>query len=64
MPIVPVAFDYRLKEVGLGEPMMLSGDREVDVERFRQFYQDVTPKCPEKFGPVKFRDAEPSADPQ
>lgn len=64
VPIVPVAFDYRLKEVGLGEPMMLSGNREADVELFRQFYQDVTPKCPEKFGPVKFRDTEPSAEPQ
>lgn len=64
VPIVPVAFDYRLKEVGLGAPITLSGDREADVELFRQFYQDVTPKCPENFGPVRFRDAEPSAEPQ
>ncbi len=61
VPIVPVAFDYRLKEVGLGEPLMLSGDLDVDVETFRRFYQDVTPKRPENFGPVKFRDGEPPA---
>ena len=64
VPIVPVAFDYRLKEVGLGEPIALSGDREADVELFRRFYQNVTPKRPERFGPVKFRDAETSAKPQ
>ena len=64
VPVVPVAFDYRLKEVGLGEPMTLSGDREADAEAFRRFYQDVTPKRPENFGPVKFRDVEPSAMPQ
>jgi 1-acyl-sn-glycerol-3-phosphate acyltransferase len=60
VPVVPVAFDYRLKEVGLGEPMTLSGDREADTEVFRRFYQGVTPKRPDKFGPVKFRDVEPS----
>lgn len=64
VPIVPVAFDYRLKEVGLGEPMTLSGDRDADAEVFRQFYQGVTPRRPEKFGPVKFRDEVPSAKQQ
>jgi len=64
VPIVPVAFDYRLKEVGLGQPMTVSGDREADAEIFRRFYQDVTPKRPEKFGPIKFRDVESSAAPQ
>lgn len=56
VPIVPVAFDYRLKEVGLGEPMTLSGDRDTDADVFRRFYRGVTPRCPEKFGPVRFRD--------
>jgi hypothetical protein len=64
VPVVPVAFDYRLKEVGLGEPITLSGDREVDAEVFRQFYQGVTPKRPENFGPIKFRDVEPATSPQ
>lgn len=64
VPIVPVALDYRLKEVGLGEPLTLSGDREADTEVFRRFYQGVTPKRPENFGPIKFRDVEPSATPQ
>jgi len=64
VPIVPVAFDYGLKEVGLGEPITLSGDREADVEVFRRFYQDVAPKRPENFGPIKFRDVEPAASPQ
>jgi hypothetical protein len=59
-----VAFDYRLKEVGLGEPMTLSGDREADAEAFRRFYQGVTPKRPQNFGPIKFRDVEPSTTPQ
>jgi 1-acyl-sn-glycerol-3-phosphate acyltransferase len=64
VPIVPVAFDYGLKEVGLGEPMTLSGDREADAEIFRRFYQDVTPKHPDKFGPIKFRDVQPSTTQQ
>ena len=55
VPIVPVAFDYRHKEVGLGEPITLSGDREADCEIFRTFLQDVTPKRAENFGPIRFR---------
>ena len=55
VPIVPVAFDYGRKEVGLGDPITLTGDREADSEVFRAFYRDVTPKRPEKFGPIRFR---------
>ena len=55
VPIVPVAFDYRLKEVGLGDPIVLTGDRETDSEVFRAFYADVTPKRPENFGPIRFK---------
>ena len=58
VPIVPVAFDYQKKEVGLAAPMTLSGDREADAERFRAFYDGVTPKRPENFGPVRFRPQE------
>lgn len=56
VPIVPVAFDYRLKEVGLGEPLTPTGNREADAERFRNFYRGVTPRRPENVGPVRFRD--------
>jgi 1-acyl-sn-glycerol-3-phosphate acyltransferase len=55
VPIVPVAFDYGRREVGLGEPITLTGDREKDIEVFRAFFQGVTPKRPKNFGPVRFR---------
>lgn len=55
VPIVPVAFDYRHKEVGLGAPITLSGNREADCEIFRRFLQGVSPKRPENFGPIRFR---------
>jgi 1-acyl-sn-glycerol-3-phosphate acyltransferase len=55
VPIVPVAFDYRRKEVGLGTPMTPTGDPDADLGTLRRFFQDVTPKRPENFGPIRFR---------
>jgi len=55
VPIVPVAFDYATKEVGLGEPMMPTGNAEADIAVLRHFFENVTPKRPENFGPIRFR---------
>lgn len=57
IPIIPVSFDYAHREVGLADPVILSGDREADLELFRRFYAGVTARRPENFGPVRFRPA-------
>lgn len=55
VPIVPVAFDYARQEVGLGEPLYPTGDPEADLAVLRRFFQDVTPRRPQNFGPIAFR---------
>jgi hypothetical protein len=56
VPIVPVAFDYGRRECRIGAALELTGDSELALERFRQFYAGVTPKRPENFGPIRFGD--------
>lgn len=55
-PVVPVSFDYGRKEVGLGKALAMTGDKEKDVAALREFFEDVTPRFPDRFGPVRFRD--------
>ena len=64
VPIVPLAIDYATKEVGLGEPMVPTGDAEADIEVFRRFFEGATPKRPENFGPIRFRPAGTGANSQ
>lgn len=55
LPIVPVYFDYAKRECRLGPATEVRGDPEVDLEVFRRFFTGVTPKHPDRFGPIRFR---------
>lgn len=54
VPIVLGFFDYGNKRIGLGPTMHLSGDRNADLARIRQFYTSITGRWPEKASPVRF----------
>lgn len=48
-PIVPVALDYRLSRVIVGNPFNASDDREGDVARLKALYAGITARHPDKF---------------
>lgn len=47
VPIIPVGFDFKKKEVVVGEPMYPSDNFESDMEKLIAFYRKVTGKNPE-----------------
>ncbi len=49
VPIFPAYFDYPRKVVGVGPPLMPSGDLEADIESLKAFYASFTGKNPEQF---------------
>lgn len=54
VPVVLGFLDYRKKRLGLGPLMYLTGDREADLAKIREFYENVTGRWPEKTSPVTF----------
>lgn len=48
VPIVPVAFDYRKKEVRLGEPFYPTAAYDADMQILLPFFKDVTGKIPQQ----------------
>lgn len=56
VPVVLGFFDYANKRLGLGPVIELSGDRNADLARIREFYRGVTGRRPENAGPVAFPD--------
>ena len=48
VPIIPVAFDYRKKEVKIGNPFQVSGNYEEDMRLILLHYKDVKGKFSEK----------------
>lgn len=49
VPIVPVAFDFARKIVGVGAPLLTTGDREADMVKIKDFYRGVVARHPENF---------------
>lgn len=49
VPIVPVALDFRLRRVILGDPVRTSGDWERDIARIKGLYAGITPRHPGQF---------------
>ncbi len=47
VPIVPVGFDFRKKEVVVGAPLTPSDDMEADFEKLHRFYGAVKGKNPD-----------------
>lgn len=60
VPIVMGYVDYGRKQAGLGPAIMPSGDIEADMEVFRTFYSDITPRHPEKKGTVALPPPKPT----
>lgn len=54
VPVIPVSFDYRLRECRLGPAVELTGGTDTDLQLFRRFYAGVTARHPQRFGPIGF----------
>jgi 1-acyl-sn-glycerol-3-phosphate acyltransferase len=46
VPIIPVAFDFGKKEVNLGQPLMPTGNLELDLQMLKQHFVGVVGKIP------------------
>lgn len=55
VPIVMGYIDYKRKVVGTGPKLFPSGDILRDMDAFRDFYRDITPRYPEEQGETKLR---------
>ena len=60
VPIVLGFLDYRRRRGGFGPALRVTGDVKQDMDRIRAFYADKIGKYPEKFGPVKLREEDPT----
>lgn len=49
VPIVPVAFDFGRKVVGIAPPFRTTGDRDADITALKAFYRGVVARHPESF---------------
>ena len=54
VPVVLGFLDYRNKRLGLGPTLYVSGDRDADLAKIREFYAGVEGRWPEKTSPVRF----------
>lgn len=48
VPIMMVAFDYKKKEVILNDPIYVTGDMDLDLEKIKSYYRTIPGKYPEK----------------
>lgn len=56
VPIVCGYLDYERKQACIGLSILPSDNVEQDMDRIREFYQDVIPRKSEKVSPVRLRD--------
>jgi 1-acyl-sn-glycerol-3-phosphate acyltransferase len=56
VPVGLAFIDYARREVGVAEWMMLSGDREADIEHMREVYAERRGRYPELAGEIRFKD--------
>ena len=49
IPLVPVCFDYHLKQMVIFPPFSLSGDLEHDLVNLQQVFAEATPKIPSNY---------------
>jgi len=49
VPVLPGYLDYQKKEAGFGEPIYLSGNVEIDMQKFKDFYKEKNGKNPDQF---------------
>jgi 1-acyl-sn-glycerol-3-phosphate acyltransferase len=56
VPISLGYLDFKKKEVGYGPMFHPTGDPEKDMQVIRDFYATITPRHPDRVGPICFRD--------
>lgn len=56
VPIVPSFLDWGAKRGGFGPALNPSGDPRQDMQYFRDFYEGMTGKFPEMFGPIALKE--------
>ncbi|NND66599.1 MAG: acyltransferase, partial [Halioglobus sp.] len=56
VPIVPSLLDFGTKRGGFGPALELSGDVQIDMQYFRDFYAGMKGLHPERFGPIRLRE--------
>jgi 1-acyl-sn-glycerol-3-phosphate acyltransferase len=56
VPIVPSYLDYGAKRGGFGKALQTTGNLALDMSYLRSFYQPMSGKFPELFGPVRLRE--------
>ena len=52
--VIPGYLDYEKKQVGIGTPMMLSGNPDADLDVLRAFYTGKVGRHPELTAPIRF----------
>jgi 1-acyl-sn-glycerol-3-phosphate acyltransferase len=62
VPIVPSYLDFGQRRGGFGKPVLPTGDMRLDMAHFREFYQPMSGKFPDQFGPVRLREEEADRD--
>ena len=62
VPIVPSYLDFGQRRGGFGKPVTPTGDMRLDMAHFREFYQPMSGKFPDQFGPVRLREEEADRD--
>jgi hypothetical protein len=55
VPVLLGYLDYKNKEAGFGPVIYLTGNKEKDMERIREFYAGIEGKHPESFDPSAVR---------
>jgi 1-acyl-sn-glycerol-3-phosphate acyltransferase len=53
MPLIPCGADFARKRAVIAPPVFPSGDIHADIEAMRPFYEQITPKHPERAAPVR-----------
>lgn len=48
MPIIPVAMDYKSRQIRFMTPFYPTGDIDADLPKIYDYYQGVIPKHPDK----------------
>ena len=58
VPVAPGYLDYGRKRAGIGEPVAMTGDVRVDMDKIRAFYREKDPQPFDraKYGPIRLRE--------
>jgi len=51
IPLLPVCFDYRLRQIIISPPFDPSGNLEADLDYLQRLFASVTPKIPSNYNP-------------